>query len=81
MNASVFTFVNAVLIRGLPFDDPDRILSLSSTWGRQREPAAGVLGSGGEGAGAWNGCSVNPPSVLSMLGVDWNEGAVRRFAA
>ena len=26
VNATVFTFVNAVLIRGLPFDDPDRII-------------------------------------------------------
>ncbi len=26
VNATVFTFVNAVLIRGLPFNDPDRIL-------------------------------------------------------
>jgi predicted permease len=30
VNATVFTFVNAVLIRGLPFADPDRILALSS---------------------------------------------------
>ncbi len=30
VNATVFTFVNAVLIRGLPFDDPDRILALGS---------------------------------------------------
>ena len=28
VNATVFTFVNAVLIRGLPFDDPDRIMSI-----------------------------------------------------
>ena len=28
VNATVFTFVNAVLIRGLPFDDPDRIMAL-----------------------------------------------------
>src|SRR5688572_28417540 len=26
VNATVFTFVNAVLIRGLPFDNPDRIM-------------------------------------------------------
>jgi len=26
MNATVFTLVNAFLIRGLPFDDPDRIM-------------------------------------------------------
>jgi predicted permease len=30
VNATVFTFVNAVLIRGLPFDDPDRILAINS---------------------------------------------------
>jgi predicted permease len=30
VNTTVFTFVNAVLIRGLPFDDPDRILALNS---------------------------------------------------
>src|SRR5688500_20283371 len=30
VNATVFTFVNAVLIRGLPFDDPQRILALNS---------------------------------------------------
>ncbi len=30
VNAAVFTFVNAVLIRGLPFDDPDRIMALST---------------------------------------------------
>src|SRR5436189_1993196 len=29
VNATVFTFVNAVLIRGLPFTDPDRIMSLA----------------------------------------------------
>jgi len=27
-NATVFTFVNAVLVRGLPFDDPDRIVAV-----------------------------------------------------
>jgi predicted permease len=30
VNATVFTFVNAVLIRGLPFSEPDRIMALSS---------------------------------------------------
>src|SRR6476659_241263 len=35
-NAAIFTFVNAVLIRGLPFDDPDRIVSLASTDARGR---------------------------------------------
>jgi predicted permease len=31
VNATVFTFVNAVLIRGLPFDDPDRLMAVYST--------------------------------------------------
>src|SRR5688500_11233899 len=30
VNASVFTFVNAVLIRGLPVDEPDRVLAINS---------------------------------------------------
>src|SRR5215217_1074348 len=30
VNTTVFTFVNAVLIRGLPFEDPDRIMALGS---------------------------------------------------
>ena len=30
VNATVFTFVNAVLIRGLPFDEPDRIMAIGS---------------------------------------------------
>jgi putative ABC transport system permease protein len=36
VNATVFTFVNAVLIRGLPFDDPDRIVALGGTDSRGR---------------------------------------------
>ena len=35
-NAAVFTFVNAVLLRGLPFDKPERILSLSNIDARGR---------------------------------------------
>src|SRR5262245_1368808 len=30
VNTTVFTLVNAVLFRGLPFDEPDRILYLST---------------------------------------------------
>ena len=30
VNNTVFTFVNAVLIRGVPFDDPDRIMALGT---------------------------------------------------
>jgi putative ABC transport system permease protein len=37
VNTAVFTFVNAVLIRGLPFDDPDRIISIGTTDVRNRQ--------------------------------------------
>ena len=37
VNNAVFTFVNAVLIRGLPFDDPDRIISIGMTDARARQ--------------------------------------------
>src|SRR6266705_4903441 len=37
VNTAVFTFVNAVLIRGLPFDNPDRIISLGTTDARNRQ--------------------------------------------
>ena len=40
VNATVFTFVNAVLIRGLPFDDPDRILVIGSHDARGRDRGA-----------------------------------------
>src|SRR4051812_44903430 len=30
VNATVFTFVNAVLLRGLPFNQPDRILAIAT---------------------------------------------------
>src|ERR687897_1267709 len=30
VNAAVFTFVNAVLIRGLPYEDSDRLMALNS---------------------------------------------------
>ncbi len=37
VNTAVFTFVNAVLIRGLPFDDPNRIISVGTTDARNRQ--------------------------------------------
>src|SRR4029450_6922816 len=38
LNATVFTFVNAVLIRGLPFHDPAEILHMN---GRNTAPGTG----------------------------------------
>src|SRR5437667_12888933 len=37
VNTAVFTFVNAVLLRGLPFGDSDRIISLGTTDARNRQ--------------------------------------------
>ena len=37
VNATVFTFVNAVILRGLPFDEPDRIISVYTRDGRDRD--------------------------------------------
>src|SRR5206468_10428213 len=36
VNATVFTIVNAVLIRGLPFEHPERIVSIMGTDARGR---------------------------------------------
>ena len=36
VNNTVFTFVNAILLRGLPFDQPDRIVSLATEDGQGR---------------------------------------------
>src|SRR5260221_3841641 len=43
VNATVFTFVNAVLIRGLPFNDPDRILVVGTRDGRARDRGVSYL--------------------------------------
>ena len=45
VNTTVFTFVNAVLIRGLPFDRPEEIVFLATrnTTGRRRQQLAGVV--------------------------------------
>jgi predicted permease len=37
VNNAVFTLVNAVLIRGLPFDEPDRVISIAMTDTRNRQ--------------------------------------------
>jgi putative ABC transport system permease protein len=37
VNSTVFTLVNAVLIRALPFDDPDRIMALGTRDARNRD--------------------------------------------
>src|SRR5262245_65136964 len=36
VNTAVFTIVNATLLRGLPFDEPEKIISLSAVDSRGR---------------------------------------------
>jgi putative ABC transport system permease protein len=43
VNSTVFTFVNAVLIRGLPFDEPDRIMSIGTRDARSRDRGLSYL--------------------------------------
>ncbi len=42
-NAAVFTFVHAVLVRGLPFSEPDRIMSLWTEDARNRQRGVSEL--------------------------------------
>src|SRR5437588_9796036 len=42
-NATVFTFVNAVLIRSLPIADPDRVIQINTTDARGRRQAMSPL--------------------------------------
>ena len=44
VNTTVFTFVNAVLIRGLPFDNPDRIIVVGTRDARDRDRGVVVPG-------------------------------------
>ena len=37
VNATVFTFVNAVLIRGLPISEPDRVMVIGTRDARGRD--------------------------------------------
>ncbi len=43
VNATVFTFVNAVLLRGLPFDHPDRIMWVGTRNAQRQERALSIL--------------------------------------
>jgi putative ABC transport system permease protein len=43
VNATVFTFVNAVLIRGLPIADPDRVMVVGTRDARQRDRGMSYL--------------------------------------
>ena len=74
VNTAVFTFVNAVLIRGLPFDDPDRIIAISTTDLRNRQ-----LGVSRLDFNDWRDSSKSFSGLALMLGTSVNvsdEGRV-----
>ena len=64
---AVFTFVNAALIRGLPFDDPDRIVSLGSMDARGRN-----LGISRDDFRDWNEGSKSFSGLAIFLGAPMN---------
>ena len=43
VNTAVFTIVNATLLRGLPFDEPEKIISLSAIDSRGRNQSTSFL--------------------------------------
>ncbi len=67
-NSAVFTFVNAVLIRGLPFDDPDRIMSIGGTDARGRPIGISRLDFADirEGSRAFSGLSLFIPTTMNI---------------
>ena len=68
VNATVFTFVNAVLIRGLPFKDPDRILSFGGTDARGRQLGVSRLDFADwhEGSRAFSGVTLFLPASINV---------------
>src|ERR1044071_278275 len=67
VNTAVFTFVNAVLIRGLPFDDPNRIIAIGMTDARNRP-----LGVSRLDFEDWRESSTTFASLALMLGSSLN---------
>lgn len=91
VNATVFTFVNAVLIRGLPIADPDRTMAVDS-YDRIRNRGAGLSfldyrdfkdnSRTFDAFGAYNGTLANlsdegqPPERYNGSNITWNTFSV-----
>jgi putative ABC transport system permease protein len=67
VNTAVFTFVNAVLIRGLPFDEPDRIIAVGTTDARNRPAGVSRLD-----FNDWRDASKSFAGLALMLGTSVN---------
>jgi len=67
-NSAVFTFVNAVLIRGVPFDDPDRIMSIGGRDAKGRLIGVSLLDFEDIRAGsrAFSGMSAFIPTTMNI---------------
>ncbi|HEV3060002.1 MAG TPA: ABC transporter permease [Vicinamibacterales bacterium] len=67
-NNAVFTFVNAVLIRGLPFDDPDRIMAVGALDARGRTLGVSRLDFDDfrEGSRAFSALSMFLPTTVNV---------------
>jgi putative ABC transport system permease protein len=66
-NAAVFTFVNAVLLRGLPFDNPDKILALGVMNARGQRNAVSY-----PEFGDWREQSQTMAQLAAMVGANIN---------
>ena len=72
VNTTVFTFVNAVLLRGLPFDNPDRIMWVG-TRNAQRQGRERGCRSSTSRTGAPSG-DVRPPRAVAQLRLQRERG-------
>ena len=68
VNNAVFTFVNAVLIRGLPIEEPDRIIAIGTTDARGRQFPASRLDfiDWREQSRAFSGLSLIQPGPMNV---------------
>ncbi len=68
VNSTVFTFVNAVLIRGLPFTHPDRIVALGGTDSRGRQLGVSRLDFADwrDGARSFSGLAIFSGSTMNV---------------
>src|SRR5215831_17078458 len=66
-NAMVFTFVNAALLRGLPFDHADRIVAMEQVDSRSRN-----YGVSYPELADWRQQSTTVPMIMGFLGADIN---------